>query len=673
MTDATPPGNPDQLFGLAFANHRDGKLQEAEMLYRRILEINPNHGDALQGLGLIAAQTGHAGDAVTLFQGAVQANPKNAEFHNNLGMAYLNTDRGSRAVKAFREAIHLQPGYAEAYFNLGVAEAKRRDFEAAAKAFESALTFKPDYRDAAMNLARVLKELKRFKAARKIYTQLIESGTKGPLILRDAAEVAYQIGEYADARELARRAHEAEPDNPDWLGFYVHVLRVTGHPKQATEVLIAGQQRLLEAHPDDPVLLADHAETLAREERMDESQVFIQRAIERDPNNPTWQFNLATLKLALGDTSLAEDFARIAQTGDGPVAARAFYGLVDQTPKENKGETGAARLEQVNAWLEKSDLSADARVSLLFSKGRLLEAQGEDEAAFGAYAGANALRREQMPYSAAGQLAYVDRIRKAFEQTAIPEAPAGSARASARPLFVVGMPRSGTTLIEQILAAHPEVVGAGELFHFTQLVPHLPKRVGVGDQFPEGVNALDHEALEELAAEYLDILGTFNASAKFVVDKMPYNFLHVGLLRQMFPNARFVLSERTPEAIAWSIFTADFVGRHPYANALDSIGVAIRGQQILCDHWREVFPEHTHTLQYETLVGDLEGETRKLLEFLGLPFDAACLAFHDQKNVVRTASSWQVRQPLYTSSRDRWRRFEQHFGPLRAALGAGGN
>lgn len=673
MTETTPPGDPAQLFGLAFSNHRDGKLQEAEMLYRRILEIDPEHGDALQGLGLIAAQTGHAGDAVTLFQGAVQSDPKNPEYHNNLGMAYLNTDRTARAVKAFKEATLLAPGYAEAYFNLGVAEVKRHQLEAGAKAFESSLRLQPDSRNAAMNLARVLKELKRFKASRNVYSQLIASGTQGPLILRDAAEVAFEVGEYAEARDLARRAHEAEPDNPDWLGFYVHVLRVSGYPLQATQVLLEGQKRLLESHPDDPILLADHAEALAREERIEECQTYLQRAIEVDPDNPNWQFNLATVRLSLGDTSVVDDFVRVSESDQAAVAARAFYGIVDQTPKQNSGEEGAARLARVNAWLEKTEVPPAAKVSLLFAKGKLLEAQDDDDAAFEAYAAANAIRREHIPYTAAGQLAYVDRIRKAFDAPPIPEAPAGSARASARPVFVVGMPRSGTTLIEQILAAHPDVAGAGELFHFTQLVPHLPKRIGVGDQFPEGVSALDHATLEPLAAEYLDVLGNLNASAKRVVDKMPYNFLHVGLLRQMFPNARFVLTERTPEAIAWSIFTADFVGRHPYANALDSIGVAIRGQQILCDHWRAAFPEHTHTVRYETLVGDLEAETRSLLEFLDLPFDAACLAFHAQKSIVRTASAWQVRQPLYTSSRDRWRRFEQHLAPFQAALGAGGN
>lgn len=671
MTDTRPPGNPAELFGMAFANHREGKLQEAEMLYRRILEIDPDYADALQGLGLIAAQTGYASDAVTLFQAAVKSGPTNPEYHNNLGMAYLNTDRGSKAVKAFREAVRLAPGYAEAHFNLGVAEAKRRDFEAAAKAFEAALTVKPDYRDAAMNLARVLKELKRFKAARRVYTQLIDSGTHGPLILKDAAEVAFQIGEYDEARALARRAHEAEPDNPDWLGFYVQVLRLTGFPLQATQTLLAGQRRLLDQHPDDPVLLSDHSEQLAREGRMEEALARIEHAIKVDPENPIWRFNRTALKLSMGELDHAEALTAIADTGNSALAARAFYGLVDQTPESNQGASGQARLARVEAWLANESLSADARASLLSSKGRLHEALDQDTEAFNAYAAANAIRREQIPYSAAGQLAYVQRIREAFDGAAILPAPEGSARSSTRPVFVVGMPRSGTTLIEQVLAAHPEVAGAGELEYLTQLVPHLPKRLGVGAQFPEGVNALPHEALEVLAAEYLEVLAGADPHARFVVDKMPYNFLHVGLLRQIFPNARFILTERAPEAVAWSIFTADFASRHPYANALDSIGIAIRGQQLLCEHWRKAHPGHTHTVVYEALVSDFEAETRRMLDFLALPFDPRCLAFHQQKNVVRTASSWQVRQPLYTSSRDRWRRFEAELAPMRAALAAG--
>jgi len=664
VTASSTSGSADHLFGLGFDNHRAGRLKEAEMLYRRVLEIDRAHADTWHALGLVAVQTGHPADALSLFKQAIALSDANPEFHNNLGMAYLDTGNTSRAVKAFQRALEIAPEYEEGWFNLGAAEARRSDYDAAAKAFARTLEVAPDNHDARRNLAGVLKRAGRPAEAAAPLDVLLAASPDDAGLIVERAEAALAAGERRAALAFAERALALAPEDPKRIGFAVRIRALAGDPLGASRAFIEGYRKIVAKHPDDAASLSELANALNRDGASTEARALLERACQVAPEHDLYRYNLTVVRQQFGDRGVVDDFAALAAREDSPVAARAFYAMVDQTPD---AETDA-RLERARTWLARPDLPTRDRASLEFARGRILDRLGRHDDAFAAYASANAARRAETSWDAAGQRAFVDRILETFETVDAP-VPSGGPRGSARPVFVVGMPRSGTTLIEQVLGAHRDVFAAGELTYFTELVPRLGFRFGRDLPFPEVVRALDEAELDEIATEYLGLLAARDPDASLVVDKMPYNFLHVGFLARLFPRARFILTSRTPAAIAWSIFSNDFVGRHPYANALDSIGVACANEARLAAHWQACLPARVTALNYERFVSDFGGELARILAFLELPPDPACLDFHRQNAVVRTASNWQVRQPLYQSSMDKWRRYEAHLAPFFVGFG----
>lgn len=663
MTASERQGSADHLFRLGAENHRAGRITEAEMLYRQALEIDRDHAESWHALALVAVQSGRPQDALGLFKHALAQDPDNPEFLNNLGMAYLDTGNASRAAKAFARATDLAPRYLEARFNLGVAASRRNEFETAARAFGAVFAAAPDRSDAARGLVGALKRLGRIGEAAAALDRLLAEAPNDPVLLGDRAEAALATGDRDGALAFAARALATAPEDPRRIAHAARVRSLVGDPVGAAREIIDGQRRRLAAHPEDPLILGELSNALLTEGRAEEARAFLDQACARAPDDERLRFNRAVLRQQFGESGAVDEFAALAERPASPVAARAFYAMVDQTPDIDAED----RLARVERWLAEPELTLTDRASLEFAHGRLLDALGRFDAAFAAYDNANALKRSETRWDAAGQTAFVARILAEFDRPAEP-APSAGPRASERPVFVVGMPRSGTTLIEQALGAHPQVHAAGELTYFTELIPRLGARFGRRQPFPEVVAALTPAELEELAAEYLDVLAARDANAARVVDKMPYNFLHVGLLHRLFPRARFLVTTRTPAAIAWSIFSNDFVGRHPYANALDSLGIACANELRLSRHWLERLPAQATEVHYETLVADFERELARVLDFIGLEMAPSCVEFHRQRTVVRTASSWQVRQPLYRSSTDKWRRYEAHLEPFFASL-----
>jgi len=237
------------------------------------------------------------------------------------------------------------------------------------------------------------------------------------------------------------------------------------------------------------------------------------------------------------------------------------------------------------------------------------------------------------------------------------------------PVFIVGMPRSGTTLVEQILASHPMVHGAGELDYMRRIMQTLPERLGVQRPIPECAANIDTALAERIAEEHLQHLREHSASALRITDKTPSNFLRLGLIALLFPKARIIHCQRDPLDTCLSCYFLRFGQGQAFAYDLDDLGRYYRDCARLMEHWRRVLPSPLLEVPYEALVADQEGWSRRLIAFLGLDWDDRCLAFYRSERQVKTASVWQVRQPVYASSIGRWRRYAKHLGPLFAALG----
>jgi tetratricopeptide (TPR) repeat protein len=297
--------------------------------------------------------------------------------------------------------------------------------------------------------------------------------------------------------------------------------------------------------------------------------------------------------------------------------------------------------------------------------GKLLDQLGRYNEAFAHYQNANDLAPDHFD---AGELAdRTDRLMTTCSRDAL----AGFSKSMLQsgPVFIVGMPRSGTTLLEQILSSHPGIHGAGELMHISEFVRRLPSFLGPGRDYPECLAAVDQRMLNNLAHEYMDHAGQSAGEAKCIIDKMPQNYLHLGLIQMLFPNARILHCLRHPLDTCLSNYFQSFHAAHQYANRLKNIATYYRHYWRLMRHWKSVLDIPILDIVYEKLVDDQETVSRTAVQFCGMPWDERCLRFHETKKLVITASYRQVRQPLYRSSMARWKKYEAHLAELTDELG----
>jgi hypothetical protein len=314
-------------------------------------------------------------------------------------------------------------------------------------------------------------------------------------------------------------------------------------------------------------------------------------------------------------------------------------------------------------------LEDEPTMLLCFAMGKVCEDLADYDKAYSHFARGNALARRLMPFDYERERRFIERLQKVFDADLLASTRpiSGTGRT---PIFVIGMPRSGTTLVEQIVSSHPLVHGAGELNCLMRIATQVARRGG-GEVFPEGVARLSAADLADAASEYLRCSGHTEESEPFLTDKLPANFLLVGMIRLMFPNARVIHCQRDPIDTCMSCFKHYFPSGQRYSYDLVDLGRYYRLYQELMAHWHAVLPGFVYDIQYETLVADQERETRRLLEFCGLPWDEACLDFHRARRAVKTVSVAQVRRPVYQSSVQIWRRYEKHLRPLMDALGIG--
>ena len=313
-------------------------------------------------------------------------------------------------------------------------------------------------------------------------------------------------------------------------------------------------------------------------------------------------------------------------------------------------------------------LAPRVKARLGFALARVFDRMGQFDNAFRHLRRANDLIDGELFYDADQEERFAERTMAVFTPELFRDK-AGIGADSERPVFIVGMPRSGTTLVEQILASHPDAAGAGELEDIRFIGEGLEERLPGAGPYPDCVPSLDGELGRRLAAGYLERLAQVSADAARVTDKLPANFKHLGLIALLFPGARVVHCRRHPMDTCFSIYFQRFRGGHAYAFELGKLAHYYRQYALLMEHWRRACPLPMLELGYEDLVEDVETWARRLVDFCGLPWDERCLAFHSSARLVRTASLWQVRQPIYGTAVDRWKNYEAQLAPLKAALG----
>ena len=646
----------------AFQYCQSGQWDTAAEVCREILAVTPQNADAEHLLGVVALQAGNYDLAANHIRRAIALNSGVAAFHSNLGIACQSLQKLDEAIACYRRAIMLAPNHAEAHNNLANALRQQGKVHEAIASWRRAVTLKPNYVDAWSNLAVALRQSGRAEESIACLREALQLRPDRADYCNDLGTALLEQGKLYEAITLYRRAIRHDPAFPLPHNNLGNILLQLGQLDEARQCY----QRAIELEPNFAEAHAGLASTENEQGNSTEAIHHYLAAIQIKPGMAAAQCRLGIVLEEQGDLAGAERCFRSAIAGDFRFAA-AHAELANLLRAALPVEDLAAQEQLV---LD-SGLTQEQQAALHFGLAQVFDARGAYAEAAEHASVANALRLAQwriagQEYDPQAHSEFIDRIIAEFT----PEFFAGVGDfgvPSQRPVFLVGLPRSGTTLIEQILAGHSRVFGAGELPLARESFAAACQPGKDPGLQPSG---LDREGVPRLANRYLDELHRRNATALRVVDKMPDNYLYLGFLAALFPRARFIHCRRDLRDVAVSCWMTNFRTIR-WASDRALIAARFRDYQRLMDHWRDVLPAPILEVSYEETVTDLETVARRLVAWCGLEWEPGCLEFHHGKRAVRTASAVQVRQPLYTTSVGRWRHYERSLATLLSALPGG--
>ncbi len=623
------PQELQQFFNQALACFQRGDMAQADTLCRRILKQAPGLPDVLHFRGLIACRAGDPARGVKLLRDAVKSAPDNADFRVNLGNACREIGRSDEAIKHYQAALKIKPNIPELRNGLGSMYQEKGDMEAAEREFLQALELRPGFAQAHYNMAVLCMGQERNGLAIHHYQEAIRNDRGFTDAYIALAQLYSKLHITEKALPLFAEAMRRKPNNYGLMLEYAAALQWSGKGDEALELAA----KALELAPqDDLVSLAAMSWLLLVVGRHDEAQQYAHKILEINPD-------------------AVEVFSNIA-------ASKKFQ----------EGDPEISEMEQaIERALGQKGVDDAIIIGLHFSLGKVYNDCRRYDDAFNHYLSGNRIKCQSINYDRQKSDEFFDRLIDFFNQELFAERKWPGVE-SELPVFILGMPRSGTTLTEQIISSHPQVFGAGELGDIGRIGSHLTRLAGKGSEYPEALRLLDSDTLSAVTNRFLENLQAYDPEASRVSDKMPHNFLLLGTIAYLLPKARVIHCRRNPLDNCISIFFQNFVAEHNYKWDLYELGHYYRQYERLMEHWRKVLPNPMFELQYEDLVADQEGVTRQLIEFCGLEWDDACLEFHKSERSVQTASQWQVRQPVYKDSTERWRRYEKHLEPLQRGL-----
>ena len=656
-----PSLSSDALFAQAFARHQAGDLARAEALYRQALARRPGDAEGLHLLGLVCAQSGRLEDATGLIRQALAHKPDFDLAHFNLGNVLRRSGRPDEAAEAYRRALALKPDHAGALLNLGAVLRELGQAGAAVEIYRRALVLRPDAAEAHYNLGLALQHLGRMDEAVIAYRRVVARTPADADAWANLGAALLSLGRVSEALDARRRWLALAPASAEAHRALSAALLEAGCVDEAVD---AGR-RAVTLQPGDADAHSQLGAALLERGATAEATLAYRCAAELHPGGVDGWVNLAVALQEAGETAGARStVTRALEVDPRSAAAWAVYAGLKTF------RAGDPDLDALQAMDAAGGLAPEDRISLAFTLGKAFMDIGDTDRAFAHLDVGNRLHRSTLSYEVQGDVEQFETLAQTFTPGTLARR-AGQGHASDRPIFIVGMPRSGTTLVEQILASHPQVFGAGELSLLERLVID---RLGPSLSPTERARRLaDLTAadLDALGAAYTAGVSALAPEAARITDKMPSNLRLAGLIRLILPNARIVSCRRDPIDTGLSCYARKFSRGQPFAYDLRELGTYARAYGRLADHWRDVLPpDCLLEVNYEDVVADLEGQARRLIAFCGLGWDDACLDFHQKARTVRTASVNQVRQPIYGASVRRWKAYERHLGPLIEALGA---
>ena len=613
------PDFADAHYNLGLSLQELNQLDAAVKSYQVTLALQNNYFKAHNNLGIIYKEFGQMGDAVKSFEQAIDLQPDYAEAHNNLGTTLQELGQLSEAANCYEKALVIQPDYVEVLINLGNTLSLLGQLNEALNSYNQALSINPNNADAHTNIGIIYQEMGQSDEAIKCYEKAI---TTNPKHAEAHNNLGVTLNELTQFHEAINFYEQALAINPNYDEAYFNLGVTLDEIGQSDEALNSYKQALV-INPDYADAYNNLGNVLQQLGQFDEAFSSYVHALAIDPENTKFHRNLALLK------------------------------------NYKKGDT---QVTQMQSLLSANNLDQSERIHLCFALAKAYADLEEKDELFKVLNEGNQLRKEELNYSIEKDLNNHSLFRKMFISN-IEKSPSYDLP-TISPIFIVGMPRSGTSLVEQILSSHHKVHGAGELTALDDLIAPIMNDYVTQSQ------PLSEKKILSIRQGYSNNLSNLNVSENIITDKMPTNFKNIGFILKAFPEAKIIHLKRDAMAICWSIYQRYFPAKgigFPYN--MEDLGQFYNSYTEMMTFWHELFPNQIYDISYEDLTTNQEKETRKLLKYCELEWDESCLNFHTNKRAVKTSSSLQVKQKMYQGSSEVWRKYEAQLKPLINTLG----
>jgi len=648
---------PKAHFDESIALIESGDLAAAERRIRSRLADYPRDVNLQALLGALLIKRNRLDEAAVLLRQVIAEAPSFAKPHEDLGHLLVQQGHADDAVPLLERATHLDPTLESAWFTLGKALAMQGRGADADQAFERCFALSPERR--LMALAAEHHKEGRLKEAEQLYRRILRQRPRNVDAMRLLASIALKAGRADEAEQLLERAISVAPD-------FVAALLDLGLLRKEQDRFAEALEcfdRAIALEPNDPKAHFQRGATLAPAALTHDAIEAYQKCLELRPTHVGALLGLGHLLKAVGryEEAVASYDACIRQRPD---QGETYWSLANLKTYRFSEEVVAEMERRARA----GGLTVQSEVNFLFALGKAYEDRREFDHAWIYYREGNSKQRASVSYDPVQTESMNDRLVRVFDRDFL-QSRRATGLADPAPIFILGLPRSGSTLLEQILASHSQVEGTSELPYLSRVAGWLNRNRADGINYPEAVRELRGENFLSLGKDYLQLAHMHRRSgAPRFIDKMPNNFPHVGLLALILPEAKIIDARRHPLDACLSCFRQLFAKGQNFTYDLTEIGEYYLQYQRLMDHWADVLPGRVLTVQYEEVVADFPNQVRRLLEFCGLPWEDACLRFYESDRPVRTPSSEQVRQPIYDRSVGQWRHYAQHLDELLAVI-----
>jgi tetratricopeptide (TPR) repeat protein len=641
----------------AFALLKTGRAASAERQLRAIQAARAGDGDVSHLLGAALLYQDKVTEAISFLERAVASRPDFWQARTDLARAYRAGGRQQEARAELKRVVAAAPMLESAWLAYGDVLVDLEKYPDALYAYECARVADPEVRR--IEQARDALSKDDHKTAETIFREILRADPAHVGALCGLAAVSLTVSRPRDALRLLKHALKQSARLPLARRGLAQALLALGTLPEAE----ATMRDLLSMESESVNNWVALATVYTRLMRQEDALAAFEQAARINPDEVRLRLSIGHLNKTLGRRSECEQAYKRCLEMD-PAMGEAYWSLADL----KNYVFSDAEIDSMLSLVKGQDGDDQDQAHLHFALGRAFEHKQDYPKAFDHYAAGNLRRRKTVPFDIGAFEDKTRRVRECFDP-AFFAARAGCGHPDPAPIFIVGLPRSGSTLVEQILASHSRVEGTFELPNLLTIVREFDHADAAHDAYPEIVRAASPEQLGNLGRRYIEETTPLRGARPYFIDKMPNNFSHVGLIHAILPRAVIIDARRHPMDACFSTFKQHFAEGQSFSYDLEDLGRYYRCYLSLMDHWDEVLPGKVLRLQYEQLIREPEREIRRLLRHCSLPFEPACLKFHETRRSVRTASAEQVRQPLYTSGVGYWRHFEAQLAPLRRALG----